>query len=163
MSCFVLCGRVVLLCPVLTLGLPHQIMDRGQKLPLAAEASATGLCVGDGSFQVVLILNMAELKERQESLSSGICIPKLAYSEEFICVISFVFAITSIFLISFIFVITFIFAVLYLPSLALLDYVSRAHEIAICPSSVRPSVRRPSSVVRPCRNYELKARISFKF
>ncbi len=38
-------------------------------------------------------------------------------------------------------------------SLALLDYVSRAHEIAICPSSVvrRPSVVRPS--VRPCRNY----------
>ncbi len=32
--------------------------------------------------------------------------------------------------------------------LALLDYVSRAHEIAICPSSVI----RPSSV-RPCRNY----------
>ncbi len=39
-----------------------------------------------------------------------------------------------------------------MPFLALLDYVSRAHEIAICPSSVRPSVR-PSSVVRPCRNY----------
>ncbi len=36
--------------------------------------------------------------------------------------------------------------------LALLDYVSRAHGIAICPSSVRPSVRRPS-VVRLCRNY----------
>ncbi len=37
------------------------------------------------------------------------------------------------------------------PCLALLDYVSRAHEIAICPSSVvRPSVRPP---VRPCRNY----------
>ncbi len=33
------------------------------------------------------------------------------------------------------------------PFLALLDYVSRAHEIAICLSSVR----RPS--VRPCRNY----------
>ena len=31
--------------------------------------------------------------------------------------------------------------------LALLDYISRAHEIEICPSSVRPSVRLP------CRNY----------
>ena len=28
--------------------------------------------------------------------------------------------------------------------LALLDYVSRVHEIEICPSSVHPSVRRPS-------------------
>ncbi len=37
------------------------------------------------------------------------------------------------------------------PFLALLDYVSRAHEIEIRPSSVvRPSVVcRPSSVVRP--------------
>ncbi len=47
--------------------------------------------------------------------------------------------------------------------LALLDYVSRAHEIAICPSSVvRPSsVRRPS--VRVAIISELNARISFKF
>ncbi len=34
------------------------------------------------------------------------------------------------------------------PFLALLDYVSRAHEIEIRPSSVRPSVR-PSVVRRP--------------
>ncbi len=54
--------------------------------------------------------------------------------------------------------------------LALLDYVSRAHGIAICPSSVvRPSVRRPSSVVRRPSSVrvaiisELNARISFKF
>ena len=41
----------------------------------------------------------------------------------------------------------------YVSFLALLDYVSRAHGIANCPSSVvRPSVVRPSSV-RPCRNY----------
>ncbi len=40
------------------------------------------------------------------------------------------------------------FAILLTPFLALLDYVSRAHGIAICPSSVV----RPSSV-RPCRNY----------
>ncbi len=42
--------------------------------------------------------------------------------------------------------------------LALLDYVSRAHKIAICPSSV---VRRPS--VRVAIISELNARISFKF
>ncbi len=42
--------------------------------------------------------------------------------------------------------------------LALLDYVSRAHGIAICPSSV---VRRPS--VRVAIISELNARISFKF
>ncbi len=43
--------------------------------------------------------------------------------------------------------------------LALLDYVSRAHEIAICPSSVvrpsRTSVRRPS-VVRLWHRLSLK-------
>ncbi len=44
--------------------------------------------------------------------------------------------------------------------LALLDYVSRAHEIEICPSSV---VRRPSSVVRVAIISEPTARISFKF
>ncbi len=47
------------------------------------------------------------------------------------------------------------------PFLALLDYVSRAHEIAICLSSVRPSVRCPS--VRVAIISELNARISFKF
>ncbi len=50
--------------------------------------------------------------------------------------------------------------------LALLDYVSRAHEIAICPSSVGPSVR-PSVVRRPSVRVtiisELNVRISFKF
>ncbi len=40
--------------------------------------------------------------------------------------------------------------------LALLDYVSRAHEIAICSSSVRPSVR--VAIIS-----EFNARISFKF
>ncbi len=41
--------------------------------------------------------------------------------------------------------------------LALLDYVIRAHEIAICPSSVvRPSVR--VAIIS-----ELNVRISFKF
>ena len=43
--------------------------------------------------------------------------------------------------------------------LALLNYVSKAHEIAICPSSV---VGRPSSV-RVAMISELNARISFKF
>ncbi len=45
------------------------------------------------------------------------------------------------------------------PFLALLDYVSRAHEIEICPSSV---VRRPS-VVRVAIISEHNARISFTF
>ena len=45
--------------------------------------------------------------------------------------------------------------------LAPLDYVSRAHEIAICPSSV---VRRPSVYpsVRAAINSELNARIFFQ-
>ena len=54
--------------------------------------------------------------------------------------------------------------------LALLDYVSRGHEFAICPSSVvRPSsVVHPSSVVRRSSvrvaiMSEFNARISFKF
>ena len=46
------------------------------------------------------------------------------------------------------------------PFLALLDYVSRVHEIEIRSSSVRPSVRRPSvaSIIS-----EVIAWTSFKF
>ena len=46
------------------------------------------------------------------------------------------------------------------PFLALLDYVSRAHEIEICLSSIRPSIRRPSVALIIS---EATAWIAFKF